>query len=314
MFFLAGAAASSALDLVSSLQQALGGGNSSAPSPSPFDPTASAGASAGAQASAPPAAGGAPASPLSSSTLNALFSVQAQGQGGAQQPLLMVNGNALSQQMFSLLDGNGDGAISQSEFDTAFGQNGNTTQANSLFAKLDTNSDGSVNLQELTNALGGGDDAQGQGQTGQAQGVQGHHHHHHHGGGGFDLASLLGGASGSDGSGSGADGGAGAGGGMSIGANAGLGADLTGDATQSVTNSDGSTTTTVTYADGSKVAMTIPGANSSGQSGSGQNGSGQNSSGAVSAATFNNFVEQMIQRQAQLLASTSVGQSLAVSA
>jgi hypothetical protein len=54
--------------------------------------------------------------------------------------------------------------------------------------------------------------------------------------------------------------------------------------------------------------MTIPGAN-----GSGQNG-GSGGSGVSAAATLNNLVEQMIQRQAQMLASTSVGQSVAVSA
>jgi EF hand domain-containing protein len=296
MFFLAGAAASDALGLISSLQQALGGNNASGQSPTPFDPASMFGASGGAQTSATPSANGAPAAPLSSSTLNALFSMQ--GQDG--QPLMMVNGDALSQQMFSLLDGNGDGAVSQSEFAAAFGQNGHATQADSLFAQIDTNGDGSISLQELTNALEGQDPAQGQGQgQGDVQGMEGHHHHHH--GGGIDIASLLGGAS-SDG---GAGGAAGGGDGMGIGANAGLGANLTGDATQTVTNSDGSTTTTITYADGSQVTMTIPGANSSSQNGS---------SAAPSAAMLNNFVEQMIQRQAQLLASTSVGQSLAVSA
>ncbi len=303
MFFLGGAAATGALDLISSLQQVLGGGNSAAQSSNTFDPTSTAGASAGTPASAT-ASASAPASPLSSSTLSALFSMQGQGQGGAQQPLLMVNGDALSQQMFSLLDGNGDGGVSQSEFDQAFGQNGNTTQANNLFAQIDTNGDGSISQQELTNALDGQDQAQGQGQ---GQGVGGHHHHHH--GGGFDLASLLGGAS-ADG---GAGGTTGSGATTGAGANAGLGANLTGDATQTVTNSDGSSTTTITYADGSKVSMTIPAANGSSQSGgssSGQNGG----SGALSAASLNNFVEQMIQRQAQMLATTSVGQSVAVSA
>jgi hypothetical protein len=293
MFFLAGAAASDALSLISSLQQALGGNNSAAQSPSTFDPTNTAAASASASTSATASANSAPATPLSSSTLNALFSMQ--GQNG--QPLMMVNGDALSQQMFSLLDGNGDGSVSQSEFDAAFGQNGNTTQANGLFAQIDTNGDGSISLQELTNALEGQDQAQGQDPT-QGQGVQGHHHHHH--GGGFDIASLLGGAS-DDGDG----GTAGAGGSTGIGANAGLGADLTGDATQTVTNSDGSSTTTITYADGSQVRMTIPAASSSTQNGS---------AGAPSATALNNFIEQMIQRQAQLLASSSVGQSVAVSA
>ncbi|HEY1540769.1 MAG TPA: EF-hand domain-containing protein [Xanthobacteraceae bacterium] len=300
MFFLAGAAASDALGLISSLQQALGGGNSAAQSPTTFDPTSTAGASATAQTPATAPAASPPASPLSSSTLNAMFSMQGQG----QQPLMMVNGDALSQQMFSLLDGNSDGAVSQSEFDTAFGQNGNTTQANNLFAQIDANGDGSISQDELTNALEGQNQAQGQGQS-QGSGVHGHHHHH---GGGFDIASLLGGASDDSGA-SGADAGAGASDDTGIGANAGLGADLTGDATQSVSNSDGSTTTTVTYADGSQVTMTIPGASSSSSSSS-QNGN----SGAPSAATLNNFVEQMIQRQAQLLASTSVGQSVAVSA
>jgi hypothetical protein len=305
MFFLAGAAASDALGLISSLQQALGGGNSAAQSPATFDPTSAAGASANAQTSTTASASSPPASPLSSSTLNAMFSLQGQG----QQPLMMVNGDALSQQMFSLLDGNSDGAVSQSEFETAFGQNGNTTQANSLFAQIDSNGDGSISQDELTNALEGQNQAQGQGQS-QGSGVHGHHHHHH--GGGFDIASLLGGASGDSGT-SGAGDGAGGSDDTGIGANAGLGANLTGDATQSVTNSDGSTTTTVTYADGSQVTMTIPGAgasSSSSSSSSSQNGN----SGAPSAATLNNFVEQMIQRQAQLLASTSVGQSLAVSA
>jgi len=296
MFFLAGAAASDALGLISSLQQALGGNGASAQSPTPFDPASMLGASGGAQTSATTSASGAPATPLSSSTLNALFSMQEQGPGGAHQPLFMVNGDALSQQMFSLLDGNGDGAVSQSEFTAAFGQNGHTTQANSLFAQIDTSGDGSISLQELTNALEGQDPAQGQGQgqgdvQGDVQDVEGHHHRHH--GGGSDIASMFGGAS--------SDGGAG----LGIGANAGLGANLTGDATQSVTNSDGSTSTTITYADGSQVTMTIPGANSSSQNGS---------SVAPSAAMLNNFVEQMIERQAQLLASTSVGQSVAVSA
>lgn len=298
MFFLAGTAATSALDLISSLQQALGGGsNSAAQSPTTFDPTSTSASASTTSATASTAS--APASPLSSSTLNALFSMQ--GQSG--QPLMMVNGDALSQQMFSLLDGNGDGAISQSEFDTAFGQNGNTTQANSLFAQIDTNGDGSISQQELTNALEGQDPAQGQGQ---GPGVQGHHHHHH--GGGFDIASLLGGAS-DDGSAGGA---AGAGDSMGSGANAGLGTDLTGDAAQTVNNSDGSSTTTITYADGSQVTMTIPAASSSSQSGSGSSQNG--SSGAPSAAMLNNFVEQMIQRQAQMLASSSIGQSVAVSA
>ena len=62
---------------------------------------------------------------------------------------------------------------------------------------------------------------------------------------------------------------------------------LAGASSNSVTNSDGSTTTSITYADGSKVTLTTPAA-----------------SAASSAATSSyNLVEQLIQREAQSLAS-----------
>ena len=300
MFYLAGSAASSALDLLSSLQQALGGGNSSTQSANTFDAgaTASTTPQTNTTPSTTPTSGtpSAPTSPLSSSTLNALFSIQGQddGEGDSQQPLLMVNGNALSQQLFSMLDSNGDGQISQSEFDTAFGQNGNTTQANNLFAQIDTNGDGSISAQELTNALDGQDQSGTQGAQ-QGSTMQGMHHHHHHGGGGngFDIASLIGGAGGASASGS-------------AGSGSGSNSSTQGDTTQTVSNSNGSSTTTISYANGSQVSMTIPGASSSS---SNQNGN------ANSSASLNNIIEQMIQRQAQMLAASSqVGQSLAVSA
>ncbi len=205
MFFLAGAAASSALDLISSLQQALGGSSTSAQSPATFDPasmpgTATTPQTPTANVSTSASASAGLSTPLSSSTLNALFSLQ--GQQG--QPLLAVNGDALSKEMFSLLDSNGDGGISQSEFNAAFGQNGNTTQANSLFARLDTNGDGSVSPQELTNALDGQDQSGTQGAS-QGSDTQGAHHHHHHGGGSRHREPLgglgaLGGAGGAGGS------------------------------------------------------------------------------------------------------------------
>jgi EF hand domain-containing protein len=64
---------------------------------------------------------------------------------------------------------------------------------------------------------------------------------------------------------------------------------LQGASTTSVTNSDGSVTTSLTYADGSKVTMTSP-------------ASGSSSSSATSSY---NFVEQMIQRQAQAISSAA---------
>ena len=71
---------------------------------------------------------------------------------------------------------------------------------------------------------------------------------------------------------------------------------LQGASTTSVTNSDGSVTTSLTYADGSKVTMTSP-------------ASGSSSSAATSSY---NFIEQMIQRQAQAISSAATS-SLSVS-
>jgi hypothetical protein len=72
---------------------------------------------------------------------------------------------------------------------------------------------------------------------------------------------------------------------------------LQGASTTSVTNSDGSVTTSLTYADGSKVTMTTA-------------AGGSSSSAATSSY---NFIEQMIQRQAQAISSAATG-SLSVSA
>jgi hypothetical protein len=70
-----------------------------------------------------------------------------------------------------------------------------------------------------------------------------------------------------------------------------------------VTNSDGSTTTTITYADGSKVTMT-----------SAATSTGTNSNSALkSAASSYNLIEQMIQQQAQAIAAQA-GSSLSLAA
>jgi hypothetical protein len=70
-----------------------------------------------------------------------------------------------------------------------------------------------------------------------------------------------------------------------------------GASTTSVTNSDGSVTTSLTYADGSKVTMT----------------SAAGGSSSRSATSSYNFIEQMIQRQAQAISSAATA-SLSVSA
>ena len=71
---------------------------------------------------------------------------------------------------------------------------------------------------------------------------------------------------------------------------------LQGASTTSVTNSDGTVTTSLTYADGSKVTMT----------------SAAGKSSSASATSSYNFIEQMIQRQAQAISSGTTA-SLSVS-
>ncbi len=281
MFFLAGQAATSALDLIATLQQTLAGKNSPTSSTPPANgQTFDAGASdAGSSTAGSSSTAGTPS--LAPATMDALL--VAQGSSG-QTPI--VNGDAFSQQLFSLLDGNGDGSISQSEFEAAIGQNGNTSQADAIFGQLDANHDGSVTPDELTAALSG----QGQDAAGGAQ--QAHHHHHHHGMGGMGGANASSSSSDpndpfststSNSSGSSTD-------------------PFAGDQSQTVTNADGSSTTTITYADGSQVTMTLPAAN------------GNSGSGSSPAALAHNFIERMIQQQAQMMAASSAGQALTISA
>ena len=59
---------------------------------------------------------------------------------------------ARAQSLFGASDANGDGQISKSEFETAFGSNANTSKVDGLFSALDGNGDGSVSQDELTSA------------------------------------------------------------------------------------------------------------------------------------------------------------------
>jgi hypothetical protein len=126
----------------------------------------------------------------------------------------------LQSALFSNLDGNGDGAISKSEFEAVVGANGNTGAADALFSQIDANGDGSISPSEFAAAT-------------QGSGAHGHHHHHVDAGGqgqsgqSDPLASLF-------------------------------GTSADGATTSTATNADGSTTTTITYGDGSEVTMTTP--------------------------------------------------------
>jgi hypothetical protein len=167
--------------------------------------------------------------PFGQDMMSQLISLQSQqsGSSGVQ---------SREQAFLSKLDTNGDGQISQSEFENAASKVGvSASTADAVFAKIDTSGDGSVSQSELTKADQGG----------------GHHHHHVEGGGGG------GGAQGSGGSGQSA----------LDALTSGTGAD--GATTQSTTNADGSTTTTISYADGTEIDMTMPAASSSGSGTSG---------------------------------------------
>jgi EF hand domain-containing protein len=260
MFFLAGSAASSALDLISALQQTLTGQNSSTPPASSqnFDLGADGAATAGASSTTA-------ASPLAPATMSALLSVQGNGQ-------TLVNGDAFSAKLFGMIDGNGDGNISQSEFDAIFGKNGDTTKADALFARLDANHDGNVTPGELTNALSG------QGQDGWDAAVRAHPGHHF-----FDGASALTNGNPNDLF-------------SSNPSNNPFGIDQN----ETVTNPDGSTTTTITFGDGSQVSMTRPA----------PSGAAANPA-ANPTAWAHNTIERLIQRQMQMMAASS---SFAISA
>jgi EF hand domain-containing protein len=168
---------------------------------------------------------------LSSGVLSVLIVLQEQQSPSAGAQAGPPGGG----QLFAALDSNGDGQISKSELESAFtaaaGSAGVTSDqatqaADALVAKLDSNADGSVSQAELA-----------------AGAPKGHHHRHGGGaeGGGDPLAALLQPGSAST-SGASASGSAGA-----------------SETSSSVTNADGSTTT-VTYADGTKITLSTPAA------------------------------------------------------
>jgi hypothetical protein len=153
---LAGAA-SSALDLLSSLISTPSTGKVTT---GLTQNTTSFGLTSAATTSSPALTSGTSTSGiLAPQTLNALLAAQGSSQSDSLKDL------------FGLLDTNGDGQISKSEFESDLGAGGtNIANADSVFSKLDTNGDGSVSLDELSSALKG-------------KGHGGHHHAHGAGGG-----------------------------------------------------------------------------------------------------------------------------------
>jgi hypothetical protein len=172
--------------------------------------------------------------PFGASTMAALISLQGQSATGvtAQSP----------SQLFAKIDTNGDGQISQSEFESALSGTGvSKSDADTLFAKLDANGDDSISQSELASAKSG------------------HGQHHMHGGGGVQGGGSSG-QSAADSSSS---------------------TDADGTTTQTVTNPDGSTTTTTTYADGSSVEMTTSATSSNGSATPGNGTNAKNSTNLI---------------------------------
>lgn len=153
-----------------------------------------------------------------------------------------------------------------------------------LFSLLDANSDGQVSKSEFENALGAGGtnlaqaddvfsklDRNGDGSVSLGEltsalkgaGGKGHHHHHH--------------VAGSDGSGAAGDTGS------TDGSSDPLLQALSGASSTQVANSDGTTTTSVTYADGSPSSPATK-------------------SSSTATASYN-FIERLIQREAQAISS-----------
>lgn len=155
MVFLAGAAATTAMNLISSLTQTLDSATKSKKTKtSPFEIKSANGMNANSlpsPVSSSAASGSSQA--ISPATMNALLDVQSTDQGQSSSTATTPGEGGLAARMMSFLDKDGDGVISSSEFKTALGGNGNSERANALFAKLDTNSDGNVSKDEMQIAL-----------------------------------------------------------------------------------------------------------------------------------------------------------------
>ena len=135
--------------------------------------------SASTAASLPVSGNGASGGNLSPDTLKALLAAQAQSGATSSDK---SRSDALND-LFGLLDGDGNGAISKSEFENALGAGGtNVVAADNVFTRMDKDGDGTVSSDELASALSGS--------------RRGHGHHRHAGGGNADpLMQALSGAS-----------------------------------------------------------------------------------------------------------------------
>ena len=145
----AAGAASSALDLLSSLAPSKSGSGKTTgvtQSNSVFDIKSATTASV---ATPSASAIGSKSGALSPGTFNALLAAQ-----DASQPAKPASRSDALKDLFAQLDSDGDGKVSKTEFGDKLGAGGtNIAAADNVFSKLDTDGDGSVSLNELSAAL-----------------------------------------------------------------------------------------------------------------------------------------------------------------
>lgn len=95
-----------------------------------------------------------PGPPYSSQMQSQMIGYQAQGWPGASTGASATTGASLAQNLFSQIDSNGDGSISQTEVEQAVTSAGGTTQgADALYSQLDPSKTGSVSEQQFLSAL-----------------------------------------------------------------------------------------------------------------------------------------------------------------
>ncbi|WP_354239098.1 EF-hand domain-containing protein [Bradyrhizobium sp. LA2.1] len=115
---------------------------------------------------------------ISPETMNALFAAQSQSTdstgsaaSSSSTSSTSTSRDAALKDLFSQIDGDGDGKITKSEFENALGAGGtNLAQADDVFSKMDTNSDGSVSLDEMSKALKSGHHGHAHGASGSGDG------------------------------------------------------------------------------------------------------------------------------------------------
>jgi len=154
MLFALGAV-SSALDALQSITAKSSSGQSSGSGKAATNPFDLFGNTDSTGTVKPSSASTSGSSQISAQTMSALLAAQSQSTN-ATGSTSSVSSDPL-QQLFGLIDGNGDGKISKAEFENALGAGGtNLVNADSVFGKLDKNGDGNVGLDELKSALQGG--------------------------------------------------------------------------------------------------------------------------------------------------------------